>query len=142
LIREPPPLLSVEDLSVTFGTATGPLRAVKGVSFTLAEAETLALVGESGCGKSATALAVMGLLPMPPAEVGGRVRFEGQNLLGLDDDELREIRGRQVSMVFQDPMSSLNPVRTIGRQMQEMLQVHLKMTGPRRCGAQRSSWTR
>jgi peptide/nickel transport system ATP-binding protein len=121
------PLLSVEDLSVTFRTAAGPLRAVKDVGFTLAEAETLALVGESGCGKSATALALMGLLPSPPAEVAGKVLFQGEDLLELDDDDLRAVRGRQIAMVFQDPTSSLNPVRTIGRQMEEMLQVHLKM---------------
>src|SRR5262252_4362607 len=121
-------LLSVEDLSVTFRTAAGPLHAVRNISFTLAEGETLALVGESGCGKSATALSLTRLLPSPPAEVDGSVVFEGANLLALDHDELRSVRGRRIAMVFQDPMSSLNPVRTIGRQMEEMLRVHLNMS--------------
>ena len=121
-------LLSVEDLSVTFRTAAGPLHAVRNISFTLAEGETLALVGESGCGKSATALSLTRLLPSPPAKVDGSVVFEGANLLALDHDELRSVRGRRIAMVFQDPMSSLNPVRTIGRQMEEMLRVHLNMS--------------
>ena len=121
-------LLSVEDLSVTFRTATGPIRAVKAVNFSLAESEALALVGESGCGKTAAALSLTRLLPSPPAVVQGAVRFQGENLLVMDDDELRTVRGRQIAMVFQDPMSSLNPVRTIGRQMEEMLRVHLDMS--------------
>src|SRR5256886_10161010 len=116
------------DLSVTLRTAAGPLRAVMGVFFTLGRAETLALVGESGCGKSATALSLTRLLPAPPAQVTGSVRFEGENLLTLADDDLRAVRGRQIAMVFQDPMSSLNPVRTIGVQMDEMLRVHLGMS--------------
>jgi len=127
-MRSPGTLLSVEDLSVTFRTAAGPLHAVRNISFTLAEGETLALVGESGCGKSATALSLTRLLPSPPAEVDGSVVFEGANLLALDHDELRSVRGRRIAMVFQDPMSSLNPVRTIGRQMEEMLRVHLNMS--------------
>jgi peptide/nickel transport system ATP-binding protein len=127
-MRSPGTLLSVEDLSVTFRTAAGPLHAVRNISFTLAEGETLALVGESGCGKSATALSLTRLLPSPPAEVDGSVIFEGENLLALDHDELRSVRGRRIAMVFQDPMSSLNPVRTIGRQMEEMLRVHLNMS--------------
>lgn len=121
------PLLSVQGLTVSFPTGTGKLRAVNGVSFNLNEAETLALVGESGCGKSATALSLTRLLPSPPAEVEGTVYFDGQNLLELEDEELRSVRGRRIAMIFQDPMSSLNPVRTVGIQMAEMLQVHLKM---------------
>ena len=127
-MSSPGSLLSVEELSVTFRTAAGPLHAVRNVSFTLAEGETLALVGESGCGKSVTALSLTRLLPSPPAEVAGTVRFEGQDLLTVDDADLHSVRGRRIAMVFQDPMSSLNPVRTIGRQMEEMLQVHRDMS--------------
>src|SRR4029077_1314409 len=88
----------------------------------------LALVGESGCGKSATALSLTRLLPAAAATVTGKILFEGQDLLSMPEDELRRIRGRHIAMVFQDPMSSLNPVRTIGVQMEEMLRVHLKMS--------------
>jgi peptide/nickel transport system ATP-binding protein len=101
---------------------------VNGVSFTLEQGETLAIVGESGCGKSATALSLTRLLPAAAATVTGRIWFEGKDLLSLPEDELREIRGRHIAMVFQDPMSSLNPVRTIGIQMEEMLRLHLKMS--------------
>jgi len=118
-------VLSVEDLAVTFRTPAGPLRAVRGVSFTLGEAETLAIVGESGCGKSVTALSLLRLLPSPPAEVSGAVRFEGEDLMAMPEEAMREVRGRRIAMVFQDPMSSLNPVRTIGVQMEEVLRVHL-----------------
>jgi len=100
---------------------------VRGISFALEQGETLAIVGESGCGKSASALSLTRLLP-PTARVSGAIRFLGQDLLGMTEEELREIRGRQIAMVFQDPMSSLNPVRTIGVQMEEMLRVHLKMS--------------
>ena len=119
------PLLSVENLSVTFRTGAGPLRAVSGVSFELGRAESLAIVGESGCGKSATALSLMRLVPSPPAEVRGSVRFQGRDVLTMPEDELRGLRGRRIAMVFQDPMSSLNPVRTVGIQLEEMLRVHL-----------------
>jgi peptide/nickel transport system ATP-binding protein len=121
------PLLSVEDLSVTFRTGAGPLRAVRGVGFTLERGGSLAIVGESGCGKSATALSLMRLVPSPPGEVTGSVRFEGSDLMRRSEEELRAVRGRRIAMVFQDPMSSLNPVRTIGIQMEEMLRVHLGM---------------
>jgi len=100
---------------------------VNGVSFTLEQGETLAVVGESGCGKSATALSLTRLLPGAAANVTGQIWFQGQDLLAMPEDELREIRGRHIAMVFQDPMSSLNPVRTIGIQMEEMLRLHLKM---------------
>ena len=111
-----------------FRTPQGPLNAVNGVSFWLERGETLALVGESGCGKSATAMSLTGLLPVGAARVTGSIRFRGDELLTMTEPELREIRGRQIAMVFQDPMSSLNPVRTIGIQMEEMLRVHLKMS--------------
>ncbi len=101
---------------------------MNGVSFTLEQGETLAIVGESGCGKSATALSLTRLLPAAAATVTGRIWFQGKDLLSLPEDELREIRGRHIAMVFQDPMSSLNPVRTIGIQMEEMLRLHLKMS--------------
>ena len=100
---------------------------MNGVSFTLQQGEALAIVGESGCGKSATALSLTRLLPAESATVTGRIWFQGRDLLSLPEDELREIRGRHIAMVFQDPMSSLNPVRTIGIQMEEMLRLHLKM---------------
>ena len=100
---------------------------MRGVSFALEQGETLAIVGESGCGKSASALSLTRLLP-PTARVSGSIRFLGEDVLGMTDQELREIRGRQIAMVFQDPMSSLNPVRTIGVQMEEMLRVHLNMS--------------
>jgi peptide/nickel transport system ATP-binding protein len=101
---------------------------VNGVSFSLERGETLALVGESGCGKSATAMSLTRLLPAGAARVSGSIRFQGDDLLTMSEPDLREIRGRQIAMVFQDPMSSLNPVRTIGIQMEEMLRVHLKMS--------------
>ncbi len=101
---------------------------MNGVSFTLEQGETLALVGESGCGKSATALSLTRLLPAAAATVTGRIWFQGRDVLSLTEDELREIRGRHIAMVFQDPMSSLNPVRTIGIQMEEALRLHLKMS--------------
>ena len=111
-----------------FRTPQGPLHAVNGVSFSLERGETLALVGESGCGKSATAMSLTRLLPAGAARVSGSIRFLGDDLLTMSEPDLREIRGRQIAMVFQDPMSSLNPVRTIGIQMEEMLRVHLKMS--------------
>jgi peptide/nickel transport system ATP-binding protein len=119
-------VLALEDLRVTFPTPRGRLRAVDGVSLEVGQGETVALVGESGCGKSATALAVLRLLP-PGATVSGRVRFEGQDLLALEPGELRRIRGGRIGMVFQDPMSSLNPVRTIGGQLEEGIRLHLGM---------------
>jgi peptide/nickel transport system ATP-binding protein len=124
-LSSPPAVLTVEDLAVTFRTPAGPLRAVRGVSFGLGEGETLAIVGESGCGKSVTALSLLRLLPSPPAEVTGAVRFEGEDLMTMPEEGMREVRGRRIAMVFQDPMSSLNPVRTIGVQMEEVLRVHL-----------------
>jgi peptide/nickel transport system ATP-binding protein len=132
-----PVVLAVADLAVTFRTPAGPLRAVHGVSFGLGEGETLAIVGESGCGKSVTALSLLRLLPSPPAEVTGVVRFEGEDLMTMPEEGMREVRGRRIAMVFQDPMSSLNPVRTIGVQMEEVLRVHLGMS--RRAARRRSA---
>jgi oligopeptide transport system ATP-binding protein len=119
------PLLHVEDLQVEFRTRDGVAKAVNGVSFSLEEGQTLAILGESGSGKSVTAQAVMGILDTPPGFVtGGTVRFRGQDLLTLPEDERRAYRGRSISMIFQDALSSLNPVFTVGWQIGEMFRVH------------------
>jgi oligopeptide transport system ATP-binding protein len=121
------PLLTVEDLRVHFGTARGTVYAVNGVSFDIAPGETLGLVGESGCGKSVTSLALLGILARNGRVVSGRALFEGRDLLALSDSKLRGIRGREIAMIFQDPMTSLNPVLTIGRQIREVLETHFDM---------------
>jgi oligopeptide transport system ATP-binding protein len=122
------PLLSVRDLRTRFFTADGVVKAVDGVSFDLFAGQTLGLVGESGCGKSVTALSIMRLIPEPPGKIiGGEIWFDGRNLLTLTDDQMRRVRGKQIAMIFQDPMTSLNPVLTIGRQITEALQLHLGM---------------
>ena len=119
------PLLEVEDLQVEFRTRDGVAKAVNGVSYTVDEGETLAVLGESGSGKSVTAQAIMGILDSPPGFVtGGAVRFRGQDLLTLPEDERRAYRGRSISMIFQDALSSLNPVFTVGWQIGEMFRVH------------------
>jgi oligopeptide transport system ATP-binding protein len=119
------PLLEVEDLQVEFRTRDGVAKAVNGVSYTVEEGETLAVLGESGSGKSVTAQAVMGILDSPPGFVtGGAVRFRGQDLLELPEDERRTFRGRNIAMIFQDALSSLNPVFTVGWQIGEMFRVH------------------
>jgi len=124
------PLLSVSDLRVTFSRrGRRAVHAVDGVSFDVEPGQTIGLVGESGCGKSVTALAILGLLPRRGAQVSGSVQFSGQELLKLSDAELREIRGRDIAMVFQDPMTSLNPVLTIGRQITEVLNRHFGTKG-------------
>jgi oligopeptide/dipeptide ABC transporter ATP-binding protein len=120
-------LLSVEDLRVEFTTARGTVYAVNGVTFDIAAGQTLGLVGESGCGKSVTSLALLGILARNGRVSGGRALFEGRDLLGLKDSELRGIRGREIAMIFQDPMTSLNPVLTIGRQIREVLQEHFDL---------------
>jgi oligopeptide/dipeptide ABC transporter ATP-binding protein len=119
------PLLSVDGLRVEFWTQRGTVYAVNGVSFDIAAGETLGIVGESGCGKSVTSLAILGILSRNGRVTSGRAVFEGRDLIGLSDRELRRIRGRDVAMIFQDPMTSLNPVLTIGRQIRESLQTHL-----------------
>ena len=122
-------LLEIEDLVVRFRTHEGTIYAVNGVSFQVDEGETLGLVGESGCGKSVTSLAVMRLLPSPAGHVeGGRVRLDGTELLDLTEAEMRDLRGREVAMIFQDPMTSLNPVLTIHEQMVETIRAHTQMT--------------
>jgi oligopeptide transport system ATP-binding protein len=119
------PLLAVEDLAVRFWTRRGTVHAVNGISFDIAPGETLGIVGESGCGKSVTALAILGILSGAGRVEAGRALFQGRDLLRLSDRELRRIRGRDIAMIFQDPMTSLNPVLTIGRQIREALQTHL-----------------
>jgi oligopeptide transport system ATP-binding protein len=122
------PLLQVKDLRTYFFTDDGVVKAVDGVSYDLEEGETLGLVGESGCGKSVSALSLLRLIASPPGKiVGGEVIFEGDDLLKVDEDEIRHVRGNRIGMVFQEPMTSLNPVLTIGRQLTEALELHLKM---------------
>ena len=124
-----PPLLVVENLQTRFNTRAGVVKAVDGVSFTLGRSETLAIVGESGCGKSVTALSIMGLVPRPPGRiVAGEVRFEGEDLLRLSPARLRELRGARLSMIFQEPMTSLNPAFTVGDQIAEALLRHKKIS--------------
>ena len=122
------PLLAVDDLRVQFWTGGGTVYAVNGISFEVAAGETLGIVGESGCGKSVTALALLGLLPRAGRVRSGTARLEGRDLLQLKDRELRRLRGRQIAMIFQDPMTSLNPVLTIGRQLREPLETHFGMS--------------
>src|SRR5574339_172781 len=122
-------LLDVQDLETIFRTPGGIVHAVDGVTFGLKEGETLGVVGESGCGKSVTMLSVLGLIPSPPRKVtAGKSMFSGQDLLKMSKDEIRHVRGAQIGMVFQDPMTSLNPVLTIGRQLEEPLMLHIGMT--------------
>ena len=122
------PLLQVDDLRTYFYTRDGVVRAVDGVSFTVYPGETLAVVGESGCGKSVTSLSILRLIAAPPGKiVNGRLMFQGRDLLGLTEDEMRKVRGNEISMIFQEPMTSLNPVLTIGRQIAEALVLHRGM---------------
>jgi peptide/nickel transport system ATP-binding protein len=123
-VCEPMALLDIENLQVHFRTRDGVNRAVDGVSFHVDEGETLAVVGESGCGKSVTALSILRLIPEPPGKIAGSIRFQGKELLQLSDYEMRAVRGKDISMVFQEPMTSLNPVLTVGRQITETLRLH------------------
>jgi oligopeptide transport system ATP-binding protein len=126
------PLLSVRGVKTRFFTADGVVKAVDGVSFDLYSGQTLGLVGESGCGKSVTALSIMRLIPSPPGRiVDGEILFEGRDLLKLSDERMRRVRGNKIAMIFQDPMTSLNPVLTINRQISEALQLHLGMDAAR-----------
>ncbi len=119
-------LLEVNGLRTHFFTSAGVVKAVDGITFDLMEGESLAIVGESGCGKSITALSIMRLIPSPPGRIlGGSIRFMGEDLLAQDDKAMRDIRGNRIGMVFQEPMTSLNPVLTIGRQLTEAVQRHL-----------------
>jgi oligopeptide transport system ATP-binding protein len=119
------PLLAVDDLHVEFRTRSGVVNAVNGISYTVREGETLAILGESGSGKSVSAQAIMGILDVPPAQItGGSIWFEGRNLLTLDPEEQRKVRGPGISMIFQDALSSLNPVYSVGFQIGEMFRAH------------------
>ena len=119
------PLLSIEGLSVGFNTEGGSVRVVDDVSFAVPRGRTIGLVGESGCGKSVTAMSILRLLEMPPGRIdGGRVVFDGTDLLGLSDRQMRQVRGNRIGMIFQEPMTSLNPVYTVGAQIAEALRLH------------------
>ena len=121
------PLLTVDDLHVRFGTSRGLVYAVNGISFDIAPGETLGIVGESGCGKSVTSLALLGILARNGRVTSGTAMFGGRDLLKLNDEQLRSVRGREIAMIFQDPMTSLNPVLTIGKQLREPLEAHFGM---------------
>jgi oligopeptide/dipeptide ABC transporter ATP-binding protein len=121
-------LLEVRNLRTTFTTAAGPVRAVDGVSWDIAEGETVALVGESGCGKSVSALSIMRLVAEPAGRIeAGEIRYKGRDLLKLSEPEMQHVRGQEIAMVFQEPMTSLNPVLSVGRQLTEGLEIHMKM---------------
>jgi len=128
-------LLTVDGLRTQFATGTGVVRAVDGVSFAIERGEVLGLVGESGCGKSVTSLAIMRLVPPPGRVVGGRIRFEGDDLLAKDEEAMRRVRGARIAMVFQEPMTSLNPVFTIGDQIAAAVLAH-------KGGRRRAAWER
>jgi ABC-type dipeptide/oligopeptide/nickel transport system ATPase component len=122
-------LLEIENLQTHFFTSAGVVRAVDGISYDVNEGETIAIVGESGCGKSVSALSILRLVANPPGRIiGGSIRFKGRDLLKLSEEEIRDVRGKDIAMVFQEPMTSLNPVLTIGRQLTETLQQHLGMS--------------
>jgi peptide/nickel transport system ATP-binding protein len=123
MMAEQTPLIEVKDLRVRLNTSRGPADAVRGVSFSLARGETLGLIGESGCGKSVTAMALMGLLP-DSAVVSGSIRLEGQELIGIAEADYCKLRGNRISMIFQEPMTALNPMHSVGRQVAEPLRRH------------------
>ena len=122
-------LLEIEGLKTQFFTSAGTVKAVDGVSYTVEQGETVAVVGESGCGKSVTALSILRLIPWPPGRIiDGHIRFDNKDLLSLDEERMREIRGRDIGMIFQEPMTSLNPVLSIGLQLTETLVTHMEIT--------------
>ncbi|OGL65327.1 MAG: peptide ABC transporter ATP-binding protein [Candidatus Tectomicrobia bacterium RIFCSPLOWO2_02_FULL_70_19] len=124
-------LLRIENLCTHFFTSAGVVKAVDGISYDVEEGETVAIVGESGCGKSVSALSILRLIPNPPGRiVQGSIRFNGQDILSLSDDEIRKVRGHQIGMIFQEPMTSLNPVLTIGLQLTETMELHLGLSRP------------
>src|SRR5471032_673577 len=120
-------LLEVENLQTHFATPDGIVRAVEGISFHVEAGETVAIVGESGCGKSVTSMSILRLIAEPPGKIAGRITFEGRELLSLSEPEMRDIRGNAISMIFQEPMTSLNPVLTVGKQIGETVQLHQGM---------------
>jgi peptide/nickel transport system ATP-binding protein len=117
-------ILDVQNLQTHFGTPDGVVRAVEGLSFSIDAGETVAIVGESGCGKSVTSMSILRLVATPPGKIAGKILFQGRNLLDCTDAEMRDIRGKEISMIFQEPMTSLNPVMTVGRQIGESLRLH------------------
>src|SRR3954465_15024693 len=121
------PLLQVENLQTPFGPMDGVVRAVEGLSFHIDAGETLGIVGESGCGKSVTSMSILRLIQEPPGKIAGSIRFEGRDLLQVSEQEMRDIRGNAISMIFQEPMTSLNPVLTVGKQIGETVQLHQGM---------------
>ena len=121
------PLLDVQNLQTHFGTPDGVVRAVEGLSFHIDPGETVAIVGESGCGKSVTSMSILRLVPTPPGKIEGKILFQGRDLLRVSDSEMRKLRGNDISMIFQEPMTSLNPVLTVGRQIGETLRLHQGM---------------
>lgn len=126
------PFLEIQDLRTYFYTRWGTVKAVNGVSFSVNAGETFGIVGESGCGKSITALSILGLVPEPAGKiVGGNIFYRGENLVDKNEKEMREIRGREISMILQDPMTSLNPVFTVGNQVEEAIKIHQKIKGSR-----------
>ncbi len=123
-------LLNIKDLSIHYLTEDGDVRAVNSIDLELAAGETLGLVGETGAGKTTTALGIMRLVPNPPGEVtSGKIEFEGRDLMDIPEEEMRMIRGNKISMIFQDPMTSLNPVMTVGEQIAEVIEIHQDMSG-------------
>jgi len=123
------PLLEIRDLKTYFDTREGTVRAVDGVSLSIGRGDTLGVVGESGCGKTVLSLSVMRLVPVPPGRyAGGRILFEGRDLLELDEKRMRDIRGKDISMIFQEPMTALNPVLSVGDQIGEVFRVHRGMS--------------
>jgi oligopeptide/dipeptide ABC transporter ATP-binding protein len=136
MLESPPPLLRIDDLRVHFETDVGTVHAVDGVAYDVQHGETLAVVGESGCGKSVTALAILGLVPKPPGKiVSGTITLDGEDLLRVSDERLRAVRGDEIAMIFQEPMTSLNPVFTIGDQIAESIVVHRGLS-PDECRAE------
>src|SRR5579862_3829349 len=122
------PLLELKNLTIAFDTERGQIRPVQDVSLSIYPGQTLAVVGESGCGKSVTALSILRLIPMPPGKVlGGQILFEGRDLLKLSEKQMQSVRGAQIAMIFQEPMTSLNPVFTVGEQIVEAVRLHQKV---------------
>jgi ABC-type microcin C transport system duplicated ATPase subunit YejF len=141
IVDEAPTVLEVKNLRTVFGTRDGAVHAVNGVSFSLRAGELLGVVGESGSGKSVTMMSMLKLLPSPPAHLaGGEILFEGRDLAQIPDKKLRSVRGRSIGFVFQDPMTSLNPVFTVGFQLMEPLRTHLGLSKARRARGRRSCW--
>lgn len=134
-------LLDIKNLEVQYVTDEETVYAVNGIDISLNEGETLGLVGETGAGKTTTALGIMRLVPNPPGKImGGEIIYEGENLLKLPEEEMRKIRGNKISMIFQDPMTSLNPVMTVGEQIAEVIQIHENITTEESMKRQEKCW--